>query len=79
MITLTVHIWKNHHNILCTVPTFESLNFELHLHSGGVECLSLHVALLMELQQRVMLTLQLVKVSLQHLQLDRTEDNTRRW
>lgn len=44
-----------------------------HLHSDGVMRLVLHAVPFVELQQGVILTLQLIKVALQGLQLNTTK------
>lgn len=49
-----------------------------HLHSDGVMCLVLHAAPFVEFQQGVILTLQLIKVTLQSLQLNTTKTHKKR-
>lgn len=47
----------------------------MHLHNGGVMYLNVHGPFFMELQQGVIFTLQLIKVTLQCLQLKKKKTN----
>lgn len=47
--------------------TFDHLGIINYLHSDELMCLDLHAAFFVELQQGVILTLQLIKVTLQCL------------
>ncbi len=60
------------------VSTFDPMDIIKHLHSDGVMYLALRAASFVELQQGVVLTLQLIKVTLQRLQLDTTKNTKSR-
>lgn len=53
--------------------TFNRMGNIKYLHSDGGVCLVLYVAPFVELQQGVVLTLQLIEVTLQSLKLDTTK------
>ena len=56
------------------MPTLDPMVILIYLHiSDAVMCLILHAVPFMELQQGVILSLQLIKVTPQSLQLDTTK------